>query len=90
MHGHVDGKLDFEYRNFTPPNPIDTTTLHTDQTHTMIIPVRCFSCGKVVGDKWETYLTYLQDDMSEGDALDKLELKRYCCRRMIVSTTEKM
>lgn len=51
----------------------------------MIIPVRCFSCGKVVGDKWETYLTYLQDDMSEGDALDKLELKRYCCRRMIVS-----
>lgn len=51
----------------------------------MIIPVRCFSCGKVVGDKWETYLTYLQEDMSEGDALDKLELKRYCCRRMIVS-----
>ena len=34
----------------------------------MIIPVRCFSCGKVVGDKWETYLEYLQDDtMTEGD-----------------------
>lgn len=52
----------------------------------MIIPVRCFSCGKVIGDKWETYLSYLQDEnLSEGDALDKLELKRYCCRRMIVS-----
>ena len=52
----------------------------------MIIPVRCFSCGKVVGDKWESYLTYLQDEnLSEGDALDKLGLKRYCCRRMILT-----
>lgn len=51
----------------------------------MIIPVRCFSCGKVVGDKWETYLEYLTEDMSEGDALDKLGLKRYCCRRMILT-----
>lgn len=53
---------------------------------TMIIPIRCFSCGKVVGDKWETYLEYLQDDtMTEGDALDKLKLRRYCCRRMVLT-----
>lgn len=52
----------------------------------MIIPVRCFSCGKVVGDKWDTYLMYLQEEsLSEGDALDKLGLKRYCCRRMILT-----
>ncbi|KAK9480301.1 DNA-directed RNA polymerase [Lipomyces japonicus] len=51
----------------------------------MIIPVRCFSCGKVVGDKWETYLELLQHDNSEGEALDKLGLKRYCCRRMILT-----
>lgn len=52
----------------------------------MIIPIRCFSCGKVVGDKWETYLELLQDEtMSEGDALDKLQLKRYCCRRMVLT-----
>ena len=51
----------------------------------MIIPIRCFSCGKVVGDKWQTYLDYLQDEtLSEGDALDKLKLKRYCCRRMVL------
>ena len=23
---------------------------------TMIIPVRCFSCGNIVGDKWEAYV----------------------------------
>lgn len=56
------------------------------RSHQMIIPIRCFSCGKVVGDKWETYLEYLQDEhITEGDALDKLKLKRYCCRRMVLT-----
>ena len=32
----------------------------------MIIPVRCFTCGKVIGNKWETYLSLLQADFSEG------------------------
>ncbi|KAL3319292.1 DNA-directed RNA polymerases I, II, and III subunit RPABC5 [Cichlidogyrus casuarinus] len=51
----------------------------------MIIPVRCFTCGKVVGDKWETYISLLQAELAEGDALDTLGLKRYCCRRMLLS-----
>lgn len=51
----------------------------------MIIPVRCFTCGKVIGNKWETYLHLLQADFSEGDALDELGLKRYCCRRMMLT-----
>lgn len=58
----------------------------TSEAPTMIIPIRCFSCGKVVGDKWETYLTLLQDEtLTEGDALDQLKLKRYCCRRMVLT-----
>jgi len=28
--------------------------------------VRCFSCGKVIGDKWNAYLELLAKDMSEG------------------------
>lgn len=50
----------------------------------MIIPVRCFTCGKVIGNKWDKYLELLQSDYTEGDALDALSLKRYCCRRMLV------
>ena len=34
--------------------------------NTMIIPVRCFTCGKVVGNKWETYLSLLEAEVSEG------------------------
>lgn len=51
----------------------------------MIIPVRCFSCGKVIGNMWEKYLELLNQDKSEADALDSLELKRYCCRRMVLT-----
>ena len=42
----------------------------------MIIPVRCFTCGKVLGNKWESYLSLLSSDFTEGDALDQLGLKR--------------
>jgi DNA-directed RNA polymerase I, II, and III subunit RPABC5 len=32
----------------------------------MIIPVRCFTCGKVVGNKWESYLELLNAEIAEG------------------------
>eukprot|EP00170_Pyropia_yezoensis_P001190 contig_5351_g1194 len=51
----------------------------------MIIPVRCFTCGKVIGNKHQAYLELLKTDHNEGDALDKLGLKRYCCRRMLLA-----
>jgi len=51
----------------------------------MIVPIRCFSCGKVVGDLWEKYMQLLGEDMEESDALDQIGLQRYCCRRMILT-----
>ncbi|TVY49787.1 DNA-directed RNA polymerases I,II,and III subunit [Lachnellula occidentalis] len=51
----------------------------------MIIPVRCFSCGKVIGDLWERYLKLIDEGITDGDAMDQLGCKRYCCRRMIMT-----
>ena len=73
----------------------------------MIIPVRCFTCGKVIANKWLAYekmvkenqksmgvpeestiLEVKEDEMPvtpEGKALNDLGLKRYCCRRMMLS-----
>ncbi|CUV05740.1 DNA-directed RNA polymerases I, II, and III 8.3 kda polypeptide, partial [Cryptosporidium parvum Iowa II] len=51
----------------------------------MIIPVRCFTCGKVIGNLWQPWLVLLQNNVPEGEALDKLGLRRYCCRRMILT-----
>ncbi|TNV67774.1 hypothetical protein FGO68_gene13561 [Halteria grandinella] len=52
----------------------------------MIIPVRCFTCGKVVGNKWNKYLELLEQEGKDACwALDELGLKRYCCRRMLLT-----
>lgn len=54
----------------------------------MIIPVRCFTCGKVTGNKFDHYLNQLKNGVSEADALTNLGLTRYCCRRMILGHVE--
>eukprot|EP00762_Andalucia_godoyi_P004535 ANDGO_05084.mRNA.1 DNA-directed RNA polymerase subunit 10-like protein len=51
----------------------------------MIIPVRCFTCGKVIGNKYETYVRNIREGRSENESLDELGLKRYCCRRMLLT-----
>ncbi len=51
----------------------------------MIIPVRCFTCGKVIGNKWNKYLKLLEQDIEVCTALDQLGMKRYCCRRMLIT-----
>lgn len=54
----------------------------------MIIPVRCFSCGKVIGDKWEPFVRRVAAGENPKDVLDDLGIDRYCCRRMLVSHVE--
>ena len=51
----------------------------------MIIPIRCFTCGKVIGNKWERYIELLGQGKSNSEVLDELGMKRYCCRRMLIS-----
>jgi DNA-directed RNA polymerase subunit N len=54
----------------------------------MIIPVRCFTCGKLVGDKWEEFARRVKAGEDAGEVLDSLDVKRYCCRRMLLSHVE--
>ena len=54
----------------------------------IIIPVRCFSCGGVVGDKWEDFARRVKEGEDAGKVLDSLGVKRYCCRRMLLSHVE--
>jgi DNA-directed RNA polymerase subunit N (RpoN/RPB10) len=51
----------------------------------MIIPVRCFTCGKVVGSAYEEYKAGVTKGKKSKDALDATGLTRFCCRRMIIS-----
>ncbi|MDP6639804.1 MAG: DNA-directed RNA polymerase subunit N [Candidatus Poseidoniaceae archaeon] len=51
----------------------------------MIIPIRCFSCGKVIADLWDPFQNKIAEGQDKGEAMDELGLDRYCCRRMFVS-----
>ena len=77
----------------------------------MIIPIRCFTCGCVIADKWEPFIDLIKEKKSkstentddldiqyikieddgaikksvEGEALDELDMHKYCCRRMFLS-----
>lgn len=54
----------------------------------MSFPVACFSCNTRIG-KYEIRFTQMQDDGYDNEEiLNKLNIHRYCCRRMFLSYVE--
>ena len=51
----------------------------------MIIPIRCFTCGKVIADKWEPFDQRTKAGENPKEVLDELGVTRYCCRRMLLT-----
>jgi DNA-directed RNA polymerase subunit N len=51
----------------------------------MIIPIRCFSCGKVVGHMWKEFNERKEKGEDPKKILDDLGITRYCCRALFVS-----
>lgn len=51
----------------------------------ILIPVRCFSCGALIGDKFEVFSKRVEEGEKPNKVLDDLQVKRWCCRRMIIS-----
>ncbi len=52
----------------------------------MIIPIRCFTCGTLIADKYQIFLTELEKKEKKeniDEIFKELKLKRYCCRRML-------
>ncbi len=50
----------------------------------MIIPVRCFSCGKPIGHLWEEFKKRVESGEEPKKVLDELGLERYCCRAIFL------
>ena len=72
----------------------------------MIIPIKCFTCGEVLADKYRYFqqevrkiksskkmeiekVVYLNTEnihkTPEGQVLDELNLRKYCCRRHMLT-----
>lgn len=54
----------------------------------MIIPVRCFTCNKIIGNKWEIFVKEKESGKEVDIILNELGLIRYCCRRMLLTHVE--
>jgi len=55
----------------------------------MIIPVRCMSCGKPIGQVYEEFnerVSKKKEDRKK--VLDSLGLERYCCRAQVLGHVE--
>ena len=50
----------------------------------MIIPVRCFSCNKPLGQLWEDFKSRVQQGENPKKIMDDLGLERYCCRSIFL------
>lgn len=50
----------------------------------MIIPIRCWSCGKPIAQLWEDFKERAEKGENKKDILDDLGLERYCCRQMFL------
>jgi DNA-directed RNA polymerase subunit N len=51
-------------------------------------PIRCFTCGSLLGDKYEIFSERIKNNEEPGTVLDDMDIKRYCCRRMILSNVD--
>tara|TARA_Y100000310_G_C20700699_1_gene829591 strand:+ start:6033 stop:6230 length:198 start_codon:yes stop_codon:yes gene_type:complete len=50
----------------------------------MIIPIRCFSCGKPIAHLWENYKQRTEKGEEPKKVMKDLGLERYCCRAMFL------
>ena len=54
----------------------------------MIIPIRCLSCGKPIGQLWEEFNERVEKGESKAKALTTLGLDRYCCRGVFMGQVD--
>ena len=74
--------------NNTVISPIVFIELMNGVIHIMLVPVRCFTCGNLVAHKYAEYTARVKAGEDPAMVMDSLNIKRYCCRRMLISSVE--
>jgi DNA-directed RNA polymerase subunit N len=51
-----------------------------------MIPVRCYTCGKVIGNKWVRYERMIAEPapVDREAIFETLAVTRWCCKRMLM------
>ena len=50
-----------------------------------MLPPRCFTCNNFLGHKWEAFTNRKDGRQAYKELLDELDLRRICCRRMLLT-----
>ena len=51
----------------------------------MLKPIRCFTCGALVGEKYSIFNEQIKDGGDPSKVMNSMKINRYCCRRMLLS-----
>lgn len=54
----------------------------------MIIPIRCFSCGKPIAHLFDKFKERVEKGEDSKKVLDELGVERYCCRAVFLGHTD--
>ena len=49
-----------------------------------MLPIRCFTCGKVLGNKYEKFNNYKDKEQ----AYKELGIQRYCCKTILLTSID--
>lgn len=52
---------------------------------TTLMPVRCISCGRPIGQYWEILKKRVAEGESAKSVLDSLGINNYCCRSLLLT-----
>lgn len=51
-------------------------------------PIRCFNCGKILGNKWQTIDKLLGEGVKLKEIYEMINVIRYCCKRIIMTSVD--
>jgi DNA-directed RNA polymerase subunit N len=54
----------------------------------MMVPIRCFSCGKVLASFYEDFAKKVSSGENAEKVLDEMDITRYCCRRILLTQVD--
>ena len=51
-------------------------------------PIRCYTCGKVLGNKWSVIDALREKGESLKAIYEIIGLRRYCCKRIVLTSVD--
>jgi DNA-directed RNA polymerase I, II, and III subunit RPABC5 len=51
-------------------------------------PIRCYTCGKILGNKWITIDKMLNEKKTYPEIYEYLNITRYCCKRIVMTSVD--